>query len=73
MNEEFGRKVVPFLKSEYFQDQAEKLIFGLIKEYADKYNKFPTKEALAIDLANRDAISEDTFTKCKNINFRPVF
>ena len=67
MNEEFGRKVVPFLKSEYFQDQAEKLIFGLIKEYADKYNKFPTKEALAIDLANRDAISEDTFTKCKNI------
>jgi replicative DNA helicase len=64
-DEEYGRKVIPFLKEEYFSDYNDKLIFKLITEYVGKYNSFPTKEALAIDLTNKDGVNEATFKACK--------
>ena len=66
-NEEYGRKVIPFLKEEYFSDYSEKIIFNLIDAYAKKYNSFPSKEALAIDLTNHSGVSQDAFNKCKEI------
>lgn len=64
-NEEYGRKVIPFLKNEYFQNNDDKIIFTLIDDYVKKYNSFPTKEALYIDLSNKDNVSESVFQKCK--------
>lgn len=66
-NEEYGRKVIPFLKEEYFSDYEHKIIFNLIGEYVKKYNSFPSKEALAIDLTNKDGVNDDAFKKCKDI------
>ena len=66
-NEEYGRKCIPFLKEEYFVSQTEKAVFRLIKEYVDNYNAFPSKEALAIDLSNKDGISEETFKQSKEL------
>lgn len=66
-NEEYGRKVIPFLKEEYFSDYAQKTIYTLIDEYVKKYNTFPSIEALAIDLSNKEGINEDTFKKCKEV------
>ena len=66
-NEEYARKCIPFLKEEYFAPQDQKALFRLIKEYVDKYNSFPTKEVMAIDLANTEGISEDTFKNCKEL------
>jgi archaellum biogenesis ATPase FlaH len=66
-NEEYGRKVLPFLKDEYFTDQSDKTIFRLITEYVHKYNLFPSREALAIDLSNSDGISEETFKRSKDL------
>lgn len=54
--EDFGRKVIPFLKREYFQDNSDKIIFDLVESYVEKYNKFPSTEALLIDLSNKDGI-----------------
>jgi replicative DNA helicase len=51
-NEEYGRKVVPFLKPEYFSDRIDRAIYTAIDEYVQKYNGFPTKEALVIDLSS---------------------
>lgn len=65
-NEEFGRKTIPFLKSEYFSDYTEKTIFDQIEKYTLKYNKFPSQEALNIDLANRDDLSEEQFNACRS-------
>jgi len=59
--EEYYRKVVPFLKSEYFQDQNEKVIFEEIADFASKYDKIPTKEVLTINLQNRTDITEETY------------
>ena len=60
-NEDYARKTIPFLKEEYFSNQADKVLFSLISEYVHKYNAFPSKEALAIDLSNKNGVSELTF------------
>jgi replicative DNA helicase len=65
-NEEYARKVIPFLKEEYFVDYTDKTLFKLIDSYSKKYNSFPSKEALVIDLTNKEGINEDTFKKCKS-------
>jgi replicative DNA helicase len=66
-NEEYARKCIPFLKEEYFSTQDQKALFRLIKGYVDKYNAFPTKEVMAIDLSNTEGISEETFKNCKEL------
>jgi len=66
-NETYGRKVIPFLKEEYFSDKNEKIVFNLIDDYVKNYNSFPTKEALYIDLTNKEGINEDSFQICKEI------
>ena len=64
-NEGYARKVIPFLQQEYFSDYVEKTLFNLINDYVQKYNSFPSKEALAIDLSNKDGLNEDIFKKAK--------
>ena len=66
-DEEYGRKVIPFLKEDYFKDQQDRLIFQLITDYVNKYNAFPSKEALAIDLSNKDGIGEEVFKQSKEL------
>ena len=66
-NEAFARKVIPFLKAEYFQNQHDKVVYGLINEYVEKYNNTPTKEVLYIELKNKDGLSETTFKDSKRL------
>ena len=66
-NEDYARKVIPFLKDEYFSDQTQKVVFQLINEYVKNYNAFPTIEALAIDLTNKEGLNEETFKRCKDV------
>ena len=65
-NEDYSRKVLPYLKEEYFSSQSEKVIYSLINNYINKYNALPSKEALTIDLSNLSNVSEDTFKTAKN-------
>ena len=66
-NDEYNRKVIPFLKPEYFQDHNEKVVFDLIDDYVKKYNSFPSTEALAIDLSNKEGLNDETFKISKEI------
>ena len=61
--EEFVRKVLPFLKEEYFDAQHNKVMFEIINNYFQKYGDLPTKSALLVELQNKDSISEDTFSQ----------
>lgn len=63
-NEEYGRKTIPFLKDEYFQDPSDKVVFDLINTYVGKYNKFPTTESLLIDL-NSQSLDQHIFSQAK--------
>ena len=59
--EEYYRKVVPFLKADYFQEYHEKIVFEEIADFASKYDKIPTQEVLAINLQNRNDLTDDTY------------
>tara|TARA_E500000318_G_scaffold9335_1_gene8625 strand:+ start:1637 stop:3007 length:1371 start_codon:yes stop_codon:yes gene_type:complete len=61
-NEEYLRKVIPFLKPNYFEGPL-KLIFRQIAAFVDKHNTLPTLEAFRIDLEQNEKISDDMFTE----------
>ena len=65
-NEEYLRKVLPFLKEEYFSSSNEKAIFNFIDEFAKKYNKHPTIEALEITLQN-SSLAEGQFADTSSL------
>ena len=64
-NEEYTRKVLPFLKDEYFATRSDKIIFSQIYDFVNKYNNLPTKETLTIELNNRKDINEEEFKDIK--------
>ena len=66
-NEEYIRKVVPYLKPEYFHDYTDRKIFSLVFEYFEKYNRSPSGPAVLIDLSNADDLTEEQHTSAKNI------
>ena len=57
-NEEFTRKTLPYIKSEFFQESDEEFLFKQIREYFLKYQESPTPEALIIDIDERDDINQ---------------
>ena len=66
-NEPFTRKVLPFLKSEYFTESDEKIVFKEIQDYFLKYTKPPTTEALLINLDNNTSINENELKMSKTV------
>ena len=66
-NEPFTRKVLPFLKSEYFTESDEKVVFKEIQEYFLKYTKPPTTEALLINLDNNTSLNENELKMSKTV------
>ena len=60
-NDEYTRKVLPFLKSEYFQIKSHKVIFLEIHEYVTNYNSLPSLNALGIECQERTDLTEEQF------------
>jgi replicative DNA helicase len=70
LDEDFTRKTLPFLKSEYFHDAADKTLFNQINDYVTKYNTLPTYEALVIEINNRnltESLHKETVQKLDEI------
>ena len=59
-NEEYTRKVLPFLSVNYFQEREDKILYEKIAEYINQYNALPTQEALAIEL-DKSSIKDEEF------------
>jgi replicative DNA helicase len=57
-NEEYCRKVIPFIQKEYFEKRTEKIIFEELSKFVSKYNSLITKEALTIEIDNRTDLNE---------------
>lgn len=60
-NDEYNRKVLPFLKEDYFSERKDQVVFGLINNYFQKYNKFPDTEALKIELSALKTLGQQEF------------
>ena len=57
-DEHYCRKVIPFLKREYFGDRKESIIVKEIIDFFNKYNKPITQEILAIEVSNASGITD---------------
>jgi len=66
-NEGYTRKVLPFLKPEYFDDMSYRRVFGEINEYVSKYNGLPTKEALRISIDERTDLNQEQHKEITSI------
>jgi replicative DNA helicase len=55
------RKVIPFLKRDYFLDNTDKILYDKIKSFIDEYNSIPSKDALTIAAQNDKSLSEDQY------------
>jgi replicative DNA helicase len=60
-NEDYTRKVLPFIKPEYFHDRNEQILYKSVVEYVEKYNGLPTKEALTISIGERTDLNQQQF------------
>jgi len=65
-NDEYSRKVVPFINKDYFEEFHEKIIFEEVCTFIVKYNSLPTKETLIIESEKRTDITEDVFAKIRD-------
>ena len=63
-NEEYLRKVLPFVEPDYFNDRSERIVFEHITKYVAEYNSLITKEVLQIEIEDRRDITQD---EVKNI------
>ncbi len=66
-NEDYTRKVLPFIKPEYFANRNERVVFEEIEKFLDKYNTLPTKETLTIGVDNRKDINDEDYKKVVDI------
>jgi len=66
-NEKYVRKVIPFIKSEYFEDFNQKVIFEEILKFVQQYNQPATKEVLCIEVENRNDINDTSFKEITQI------
>ena len=57
-NEEYARKVIPFIQPEYYEQRVEKIVFEEIVEFIVKYGSSITIEALNIEIDNRRDLTE---------------
>ena len=66
-NEDYLRKVIPFIKSEYFQDHNQKIVFEEISSFVSEYNELPTKEIVSIEVEKRTDINETSFKEISQL------
>jgi len=58
-DESYSRKVLPFLKEDYFLEKSEKVLFQIIANFLEKYKTTPTYEALIISITEQTQFRED--------------
>ena len=65
-NEKYMRKVIPFVKKEYFEG-TYRLLFVEVVRFVQKYNRLPTQETLSVEIQESDRFNENTYTESVDI------
>ena len=66
-NSDYAKKVLPFIKGDYFDVREEKIIFEEISNFVDKYKKIPTQTSLEIEVGERKDLTETEHNKIVEI------
>ena len=62
-NEEYLRKVIPFIKADYYEDSNQRIVFEEIEKFVQEYNQPASKEVLCIEVEKRQDINDTTFSE----------
>jgi hypothetical protein len=65
-NEEYMRKVIPFIKPDFFEGVYRSL-FGEIIRFVGKYNKLPSLDAFKVEIDQSVKFTEQTYTHALDI------
>ena len=66
-NEDYARKVVPFIRGDYFEQPSQKIVFEEISEFITEYDELPSKEALYIEVEKRNDVNEEVYKNVKEV------
>ena len=66
-NESYTRKALPFVKSDYFVNRIERLLYEEIYRFVEEYKNLPTKETIHIEFSKRKDINEDELKLVKDL------
>ena len=66
-NEQYTRKVLPFIKGDYFSDRTERTVFEEIQKFVDKYNDLPNQNALEVELDSRKDLNEGDYKRVLSV------
>jgi replicative DNA helicase len=75
-NEDYSRKVIPFIQPDYFEEKTERIVFEEVTKFIVKYGSSITTEALSIEIDNRTDLNEseikNIYQFTKSLNDNPV-
>ena len=66
-NEDYSRKVIPFIKLDYFDVRSELIICQEIIDFIAEYNKCITQEILSLEIQNREDLTEQEFKDAQEV------
>ena len=66
-NEDYTRKVLPFIKGDYFSDRTDRIIFEEIQKFTDRYNALPNKTSLEVEIESRSDLNEDDYKRVLSV------
>ena len=66
-DDEYVRKVIPFLKPDYFVAFEDKTVFKVIYDFVEKYNNPPSKQAILLAINEDTSLNEDSHAKCMEV------
>ena len=64
-NEDYARKVIPFVKGDYFEQLSQKIVFEEVSSFIEEYDQLPSKEALYIEVEKRNDVNEESYKNIK--------
>lgn len=67
LNEDYSRKVFPYIKEDYFEENSTKKVFSSFASYVEKYKEPPSIEALKISLDKRKDLNEEAFKESMKV------
>ena len=66
-NEDYARKVVPFIQGDYFEQPSQKIVFEEVSSFITEYDELPSKEALYIEVEKRNDVNEEVYKQVKEL------
>jgi archaellum biogenesis ATPase FlaH len=66
-NEDFTRKALPFVKTDYFTNRIERLLYEEVDKFVQQYKNLPTKETILIEFGRRKDINDEEVKLIKEL------